>query len=71
MGNAAFHSSELYGLLSECIQPLSAALLPSSSMSSKAGEQADSEQAAAEEKTRANAAGAVGNLIRLFVNRLV
>lgn len=46
VGNAAFHSRELYSLLSVCIDPLSVALKDS------------------DEKTRANAAGAIGNLIR-------
>lgn len=46
MGNAAFHSNELYAQLAVSIQPLCIALRDS------------------DEKTRANAAGAIGNLIR-------
>jgi fused-like protein len=46
VGNAAFHSRELYPVLSPCLQGLSMAL---------------SNQ---DEKTRANAAGAIGNLVR-------
>lgn len=46
MGNAAFHSNELYAQLAVSIQPLCVALRD------------------ADEKTRANAAGAIGNLIR-------
>ena len=46
VGNAAFHSNELYSLLSGCLQPLCIALRDP------------------DEKTRANAAGAIGNLIR-------
>lgn len=66
MGNAAFHSSELYSELSLCIQPLSAALLlPTTTNLQSPYAVPDAEQWAADEKTRANAAGAVGNLIRL------
>jgi len=46
VGNAAFHSKELYDYLAASIRPLSVALKDS------------------DEKTRANAAGAIGNLIR-------
>ena len=46
VGNAAFHSSQLYTPLTACIPPLKLAL-----------DEAD-------EKTRANAAGAIGNLVR-------
>lgn len=47
VGNAAFHSKELYPLLTNCIDPLLVALRDST-----------------DDKTRANAAGAIGNLIR-------
>ena len=46
VGNAAFHSAQLYGPLRQSIYPLLSAL--------------DDE----DEKTRANAAGALGNLVR-------
>ena len=46
VGNAAFHSGELYPQLKASIAPLCVALQD------------------ADEKTRANAAGAIGNLIR-------
>ena len=46
VGNAAFHSDELYTRLGNSVEPLSHALLDE------------------DEKTRANAAGAVGNLVR-------
>jgi fused-like protein len=46
VGNAAFHSAELYGPLRMSIYPLLSAL--------------DDD----DEKTRANAAGALGNLVR-------
>ncbi len=46
MGNAAFHSNELYASLAASIQPLASSL----------GD--------ADSKTRANVAGAIGNLIR-------
>ena len=69
VGNAAFHSSELYSELSLCIPPLSAALLlPAAAHPQPPHAGSDAEQWAADEKTRANAAGAVGNLIRLNNN---
>ena len=46
VGNAAFHSPELYQQLARSIEPLAVALRDE------------------DEKTRANAAGAIGNLIR-------
>jgi fused len=46
VGNAAFHSDELYPLLESAIAPLAVALSD------------------ADEKTRANAAGAIGNFVR-------
>jgi hypothetical protein len=46
VGNAAFHSAELYPLLSRSIEPLTVSLRDD------------------DDKTRANAAGAIGNLIR-------
>jgi fused-like protein len=46
VGNAAFHSSELYPLLADCVEPLCSALRDP------------------DDKTRANVAGAIGNLIR-------
>lgn len=46
VGNAAFHSKELYGALAPCLRPLTAALSDP------------------DEKTRANSAGAIGNLVR-------
>jgi hypothetical protein len=46
VGNAAFHSRELYRSLASCLPALNHCLLDS------------------DEKTRANAAGAIGNLVR-------
>jgi hypothetical protein len=46
VGNAAFHSSDLYPLLADCVEPLCSALRDT------------------DDKTRANVAGAIGNLIR-------
>lgn len=46
VGNAAFHSNELYAQLAVSIAPLCVALRD------------------ADEKTRANATGAIGNLVR-------
>ena len=46
VGNAAFHSRELYPTLHHCIEPLTNILLDT------------------DEKARANAAGALGNLLR-------
>jgi fused-like protein len=65
VGNAAFHSSELYAELSVCMRPLSTALaLPPPSSLPPPSAQTEAEWSSADEKTRANAAGAVGNLIR-------
>ena len=47
VGNAAFHSAELYGALAGSIAPLARA-----------------SETEADEKTRANAVGAIGNLVR-------
>jgi fused-like protein len=46
VGNAAFHSKELYESLAKCIPALNSCLSDP------------------DEKTRANAAGAIGNLVR-------
>lgn len=47
VGNAAFHSNQLYPILAQSILPLGVAM-----------------ESETDEKTRANAAGAIGNLVR-------
>jgi hypothetical protein len=57
IGNAAFHSAALYPHLADSVLPLSRLL----SQSRPRGQQADEVE---DDKTKANAAGALGNLVR-------
>ena len=66
IGNAAFHSSALYGVLEDAVAPLARLLAaPAEALGPlAAAARPGSEAEAEEDKTRANAAGALGNLVR-------
>lgn len=69
IGNAAFHSQSLYPLLRNCIAPLCRTLETPRGASDKTNQSSakpnDKEDAwESDDKTKANAAGALGNLVR-------